>query len=344
MALLPLLDIRNLSITYHLSSQIIRAVRNVSFQISDGETVALVGETGSGKSTIALSILGLLGHPARINSGEILFEGCSTQSLSSREWKRIRSRKIGMAFQDARSALNPILSVKDHLIETLRSHQPLSKKEAREIAMELLREVGISEGQGRRYPFELSGGECQRVGMALAICNHPRLFIADEPFSAVDVTLQAQMLDLIRHMKQRHNLALLLISHDLPLISQVADCICVLYHGRIIESGCSGEILASPAHPYTLGLIRSQPALKHHYETNPLAPIPGSMPAPGEDPQGCLFVPRCPEVLPECSEAVPGKRALSGTHWAACFRDASKSDSATAGKGISNPDGQDGNK
>lgn len=321
MALRPLLDIQNLSIAYHVSSQIIRAVRNVSLQIGEGETVALVGETGSGKSTLALSILGLLGDQARVESGEIVFEGRGIQSLNSREWKRIRSRKIGIAFQDARSALNPILSVEDHLIETIRSHQQLSKKDAREIASGLLQEVGIPEEQKTLYPFELSGGACQRIGIALAICNHPRLFIADEPVSALDGTLQAQILDLLQHMKQRHNLALLLISHDLPLISQVADRICVVYHGRIVESGFSDEVFTSPAHPYTLGLIRSQPGMQHHHETNPLAAIPGSMPVPGEDPPGCMFAPRCRDASPKCGETVPGRRALSDTHWAACIRD-----------------------
>ncbi len=320
LALRPLLEIRNLSIAYHLPSQIIHAVRSVTLQISEGETVALVGETGSGKSTIALSILGLLRFPAKVESGDILFEGRSTRSLADREWKRIRSRKIGIAFQDARSALNPILSIKDHMVETLRSHQPISKKAAREIALRHLQEVGIPEGQERLYPFELSGGACQRIGIALAICNHPRLLIADEPVSAVDVTLQAQILDLLQHMKQRQNLALLLISHDLPLISKVADRICVMYHGRIIESGFSDEVFASPSHPYTLGLIQSQPGLQHHHETNPLAAIPGSMPVPGQDLPGCIFAPRCPDAIPQCAETVPDERALSETHWVACIR------------------------
>lgn len=321
LALRPLLDIQNLSIAYHSSSQIIHAVRNISLQISEGETVALVGETGSGKSTVALSVLGLLGSQARIESGEILFEDRSTQSLDSREWKTIRSRKIGIAFQDARSALNPILSVKDHLIETIRSHQALSKKEAHKIALGLLQEVGIPEGQEKLYPFELSGGGCQRIGIALAICNHPRLLIADEPISAVDVTLQAQILDLLQHMKQRHNLSLLIISHDLPLIAQAADRICVMYHGRIIESGFSKEVFNTPAHPYTLGLVQSQAGLQHHHETNPLTAIPGSMPIPGETPPGCIFAPRCRNALPQCGETVPDERALSKTHWAACIGD-----------------------
>jgi oligopeptide/dipeptide ABC transporter ATP-binding protein len=316
----PLLDIRNLSVSYYLSSQVIRAVRNISLQIPEGETIALVGETGSGKSTVALSTIGLLGYRARIESGEILFEGRSMPSSNSREWKNLRSRKIGVVFQDARSALNPVLSVQDHLLETLRSHQKLSKKQAQEAASQVLQEVGIPELQKRLYPFELSGGACQRIGIALAVCNRPRLLIADEPVSAVDVTLQAQILELLANMKQRHNLAMLLISHDLPLTAQVADRICVLYHGRIVECGLRDEVFGSPAHPYTLGLIQSQPSLEHHHETNPLTAIPGSIPEPGKDPAGCLFAPRCPDALPRCVEAVPEERTLSGTHRVACIR------------------------
>ena len=205
-------------------------------------------------------------------------------------------------------------------METLRSHQPLSKKEAHKTALELLKEVGIPEGQEKWYPFELSGGECQRIGIALAMCNHPRLLIADEPVSALDATLQAQILDLLQQMKQRHNLALLLISHDLPLISRMADRICVMYHGRIVESGPSSAVFASPAHPYTRGLIRSQPELRHHHETNTLEAIPGSMPFPGEDSPGCMFAPRCGEAIPQCSEKIPDERALSKTHWASCIK------------------------
>jgi oligopeptide/dipeptide ABC transporter ATP-binding protein len=321
LALHPLLEIRNLSIAYFLNTQIIRAVQNTSLQISPGETLALVGETGSGKSTLALAVLGLLGRQARVESGEILFEGRDLQQLSRRDWKSIRSRKIGVAFQDARSSLNPVLKIRDHLIETLRTHQRISRKEAHARSQELLEEVGIPKGREKLYPFDLSGGECQRVGIALAICNNPRLLIADEPVSAVDVTLQAQLLDLLQLMKQRYNLALFLISHDLPLISVVADRITVMYHGRIIESGLRDEIFAFPAHPYTQGLIQSQPDLKHHHERLPLTSIPGAAPIPGETLQGCMFAPRCREAEPGCNKAVPAGQALSETHWVACFRE-----------------------
>lgn len=321
--MVPLLEIRNLSVAYHSSSETIRAVRNISLQIDEGETLALVGETGSGKTTLALAVLGLLELPAEVESGEILFEGRAIQSQSNREWRGIRSRKIGIVFQDARSAMNPVLTVGDHLIETLRAHQDLSRKNARALALKLLQEVGIPKRQEKAYPFELSGGTCQRVGIALAICNNPRLLIADEPTSAVDSTLQAQILDLLQLMKQRYGLALLMVSHDLPLISQVADRISVMYHGCIVESGSRDEVFASPAHPYTRGLIRSQPGPDHHHERHPLESIPGAAPRPGEDFPGCAFAPRCSDAGPRCRESVPARRALSKTHWVICVSDSS---------------------
>ncbi len=317
----PLLEVGNLSIAYHSSSGIIRAVRSLSLQICAGETLALVGETGSGKSTFALAILGLLDRRAQVESGEILFEGCNIRSLNRRDFQKIRSRKIGIIFQDSRAALNPVLSIGDHLIETIRAHQEISKKGARDKALELLQEVGIPGGHEGLFPSELSGGTCQRVGIALAICNSPRLLIADEPTSAIDPTIQAQILDLLLLMKQRYRLALLLISHDLPMISQVADRVSVMYNGRIIESGLREEIFKIPAHPYTRGLMQSQPGPMHHYEMNPLTVIPGALPIPGEDFPGCAFAPRCRIVKPHCTQSIPVERILSTTHFTACTRD-----------------------
>ncbi len=332
MAPYPLLEVRNLSIAYRSSSEIIRAVRSLSLQVCEGETLALVGETGSGKSTFAVSTLGLLDHQAQVESGEILFEGCSIRSLSKREWKKIRGAKIGMVFQDSRAALNPVLTIGDHLSETIRAHQEISKRRAREKALGLLHEVGIPEGQERLYPSEISGGTCQRIGIALAICNTPRLLIADEPTSAIDPTVQAQILDLLLRMKQRYQLALLLISHNLPLISQVADRISVMYGGRIIESGLKEEVFNTAAHPYTQGLMQSQPGPMHHYETHPLTVIPGALPAPGEDFPGCAFAPRCRMTEPRCIVSFPAERILSATHSAACIRDSHNPEPKSAGE------------
>jgi oligopeptide/dipeptide ABC transporter ATP-binding protein len=316
----PLLEVRRLSVSYDHSPDRIRALRDVSLEIERGETLALVGETGSGKSTLAHSVMGLLNRRSRVDSGEILFEGHDLQTLKPHERKDVRSRKIGIVFQDTRSSLNPVLTIGSHLTETLRAHEKISGKDARTRALALLQEVGIPGGHRRLYPFELSGGECQRVGIALAICHRPRLLIADEPTSAVDSTLQAQILDLLQAMKERYGLALLLISHDLPLISQVSDRMAVMYHGRIVESGLVQEILTAPAHPYSRALLQCQPDLRHHHETHPLAAIPGSAPNPGEDTPGCAFAPRCEDREPRCKHSVPAVRGISRTHRVACIR------------------------
>ncbi len=296
----------------------IPAVRDISLQILEGETLALAGETGRGKSTIALAVLGLLTRDTKIESGGILFEGHDVRSLGKRSWEKIRGCKIGIVFQDSRSALNPVLTLKDHLIETLQAHQQLSYGAAYSAVMDLLQEVGIPRGHEKLYPFELSGGLCQRVGIALAICNNPRLLIADEPTSAVDSTIQAQILELLRRMKQRHGLALLLISHDLALIAQEADRISIIYHGRIVESGLKEEVFDAPAHPYTQALIDCQPGLQFHYQTNPLKSIPGSIPNPGQDLPGCAFAPRCSCTKEICLQSLPAGRKVSNTHWVAC--------------------------
>jgi oligopeptide/dipeptide ABC transporter ATP-binding protein len=319
--LVPLLEVRCLSVSYDHPPDVVRAVREVSLQIPQGETLALVGETGSGKSTLALAVLGLLDRRSRVESGEILFEGRGLQKLRRRERNGICSRKIGIVFQDARSALNPVLTIGSHLIETLRAHRKISGRDARARALELLQEVEIPGGHARLYPFELSGGECQRVGIALGICNNPRLLIADEPTSSVDATIQAQIIDLLQTMRRRYGLALFLISHDLPLISRISDRISVIYHGRIVESGLAQEVFAAPAHPYTRALIQCQPDFRHHHEAQPLATIPGSAPNPGEDIPGCAFAPRCGSAVPRCGNSVPAGREISKTHWAACIRD-----------------------
>ncbi len=313
----PILEVRELSVIYPTSSEPVRAVRGASLHIHAGETVSLVGETGSGKSTVALAILGLLVH--RDQSGEILYKRRRVESLSQREWRQIRNREIGIVFQDMRNALNPVLTVLEHIVETLRAHQALSKKDACSKAKELLREVGIPAGQEKLYPFELSGGTCQRVGIALAICNGPRLLIADEPTSAIDTAIQAQILSLLQQMKDRYGLALLLISHDLPLISQISDRISVMYHGRVVESGLKKEVLERPAHPYTLGLIQCQPSFSHDHEKNPLAAIPGVMPKGNQEFPGCAFAPRCSRSQSCCSESLPAAQQLSKTRSVECY-------------------------
>jgi peptide/nickel transport system ATP-binding protein len=312
-----ILDVQDLTISYRSTSGPIPAVRGVSIQICAGETLALVGETGSGKSTVALAVLGLLENQEQ--TGKIFFNGHRTQSLTRGEWNKMRSMEIGIVFQDPRSALNPVLTIMDHLMETLGTHQTLSKKAARVKALALLQEVGIQEEQAKLHSFELSGGTCQRAGIALALCNSPRLLIADEPTSSIDTAVQAQILGLLQRMQARYGLALLLISHDLPLISQVSDRVSVMYHGRIVESGLKEEVMAAPAHPYTRSLLQCQPSFLHHHQENPLAPIPGSIPKAGEELPGCAFSPRCSLSEPRCEKSVPAACKLSRTRWVACI-------------------------
>jgi oligopeptide/dipeptide ABC transporter ATP-binding protein len=316
----PLLEVEHLSISYHSPAGIHRAVRDVSFQISSGETLALVGESGSGKSTLALALLGSLDPGGILDSGKVYFEGRNIAALSRREWKSIHSRKIGIVFQDSRSALNPVLTVEEHLIETIRAHRDWSRKQARTPARQFLNEVGIPERYMRYYPFELSGGSCQKVGIALAICNSPMLLVADEPTSSVDSTIQVQILDLLTQMRDRHRLSLLLISHDMPMVSRVSDRIMVMYQGRIVESGLTQEVFASPMHPYTRALMRSRLNTSTRYDTRPVLPIPGAGPQTGRESPGCVFAPRCIEFGRRCLQAIPEPREISSSHWVACMR------------------------
>lgn len=315
----PLLEIVNLSVTYPAPSLPAHAVRGVSLNIYESETVALVGETGSGKSSLALAVLGLLGEPARIEADALVLEKQDLRQMPPRDWSGVRGRKIGMVFQDARGALNPVLTIRDHMVETLRAHQKMSTRNAGAQASELLREVGIPQEQESRYPFELSGGACQRVGIALALCNHPRLLIADEPTSAIDAATQAHILALLQRMQRRYGLALLLISHDLSMIAQMADRVAILYHGRLVESGTRKEVFDAPRHPYTRGLLRLQPHFAHHHQSNPLVPIPGQTPGPGEAHAGCAFAARCAVAEAGCRLWLPPETAVSATHRVRCF-------------------------
>jgi oligopeptide/dipeptide ABC transporter ATP-binding protein len=317
----PLLSVRNLSVSYHTLSGPLRAVEDVSFELAPGETLGLAGETGCGKSTIALSILGLL-EGGRIESGKILFEGQSLPDSAEGAWQKIRGRKIGFVFQDARSSLNPVLTVGQHFEETLRAHSRITRRQWRNHASQLLAEVGIPEPAFalKRYSHELSGGACQRVGIALAVCNHPRLLIADEPTSALDPTIQAQIITLLMQMKRHLGLALLFISHDLPLISSIAERVAVMYGARVVESGRVREVFSEPAHPYTHALLQCIPDLARTPGGQRLEPIPGSPPADLRLLHGCSFAPRCAIVEERCLSEIPGRMPVSETHWAACIK------------------------
>jgi oligopeptide/dipeptide ABC transporter ATP-binding protein len=300
----------------------IRAVRDVSISLCRGETLAIVGETGSGKTTLALSLMGLLDNQGHIESGQILFAGRDLAGLKAAEWRSVRGMQVGMVFQDPRSALNPVLNIGSHLAETLRAHSRLSAKAAMGRAKTLLREVGIPDPEFsvRRYPLQLSGGMCQRVSVALAVCNGPSLLIADEPTSALDPTIQAQVLALLSTMRERHGLALLLISHDLALVSQYADRVGVMYGGHLVEMGPACDLFAHPAHPYTKALLECIPTLAHSSGSRRLCSIDGNPAEPGYEIGGCSFAPRCKTATPECRASVPPERSISERHWASCIR------------------------
>jgi oligopeptide/dipeptide ABC transporter ATP-binding protein len=325
------LEVRKLNVRYRTSGGMVWAVRDLSFRLAQGETTALVGETASGKSSVALSLLGLRQPEAQVDAEAILFEGQELSRLNDTEWRKLRGSRIALVFQDSRGALNPVLTVGHHLIESIRAHRRISRSGARQAAIQLLAEVGMPEPESQlgRYSFEMSGGMCQRLGIAIGIANQPRLLIADEPTSALDPTIQAQILELLREMKHRYGLTLLIVSHDLALVSEFADRIMVMYSGRLVESGLRDEVFSRPAHPYTRALIRCQPGLHHHPDTHPLAEIPGSVPAPGRDTPGCVFYSRCSLADNGCAASQPQARNLSGTHSAACFKSGVEVESTT---------------
>jgi oligopeptide/dipeptide ABC transporter ATP-binding protein len=315
----PLLRVERLTISYPAPNARIMAVRDLSVEVARGETAALIGESGCGKTTFALSIPGLLGSSALRESGKIFFRERDLSRYGASEWRKIRGPGIGMIFQDARSALNPVLGIGAHLVETLRAHQKITVSKAREMAKQILEEVGVPEPESfmKKFPLELSGGLCQRAGIALAICNSPELLIADEPTSALDPTIQARVLELLLDLKKRRGMALLLISHDLGLVTRYADRVLIMYSGAVVESGPREKVLGNAAHPYTRALLRSRPDAS---ETRILPVIPGAPPRPGEVLPGCPFSPRCAEVQPFCTGSLPSLCRVSEDHQAACLR------------------------
>ncbi len=297
-------------------------MRGVSLRLDEGESLALVGETASGKSSVALALLGLLDGQARVEVDEIRFEGVPLSLHDRHCWRRVRGRKIGMVFQDARGALNPVLTVGAQITDALLAHQRLPAKTARRNAAALLTEAGVPDPEFfmHRHPGELSGGMCQRVAIAIALCNQPRVLIADEPTSALDPSIQAQILELLRKMRKSHSLSLLLISHDLALVSEVTETVAVMYRGRVVEAGPTPDVFRQPAHPYTSSLIECQADFQHRWDQRPLAAIPGSSPIAGDEFTGCAFAPRCRKADCGCTMTAPSAATVSGNHWAECFK------------------------
>jgi oligopeptide/dipeptide ABC transporter ATP-binding protein len=315
-----LLQVRNLRTTFLTSAGVVRAVDGVSWDVQEGETVALVGESGCGKSVSALSIMRLVAEPAgRIESGEILYKERDLLKLSEPEMQRVRGREIAMVFQEPMTSLNPVLTIGRQLTEGLEIHLGMKGPESRARAIELLGMVGIPDPERRlgQYPHHFSGGMRQRMMIAMALACNPSLILADEPTTALDVTIQAQILELMRDLSRRLGVAMLIITHNLGVVARYADRVNVMYAGRIIEQAAAGEIYANPRHPYTLGLLRSVPRLDEPRRAR-LDPIQGQPPDLTQLPPGCAFAPRCAYRVERCSEIPPLEEVVAG-HTSACW-------------------------
>ncbi len=315
----PRLVVKNLQSYFFTRTGLIKAVDDVSFTVDQGETLALVGESGCGKSMTALSLLRLLPEPGRIVGGEITLDGRDLLHLPDVEMRRIRGNDISMIFQEPMTSLNPVLRIGEQIAEVLRLHQGDTKQQALEQAAELLTQVGISD-PGRRlrnYPHQLSGGQRQRIMIAIALACDPKLLIADEPTTALDVTIQAQIMDLLLELKQQRQMATLLISHDLGVVAGNADKLAVMYAGQIVEAGTVKRIFGNPLHPYTQGLLQCIPRLG---QQQTLPTIPGQLPDLREQLEGCLFLDRCSGPCAPCGHQLPKLEENEPDHWVRCWR------------------------
>lgn len=315
-----LLEVRNLKTFFYTEEGVVKAVNDVSFEVDNGETLGLVGESGCGKSVTSLSIMKLIPNPpGKIINGEILFDGENILNKSETEMHKIRGNKVAMIFQEPMTALNPVFTIGHQISEVFTLHQNLSKKEAREKTIELLNIVGIPEAEKRfdQYPFELSGGMRQRVMIAMALTCNPQLLIADEPTTALDVTIQAQILDLIKQMQKKFNSAVILITHDLAVIAETVNYVAVMYAGVIVEKTDVKSLFKQPMHPYTIGLLKSIPILGQRGKE--LQEIPGRVPNLIDLPKGCYFADRCNKRIPICDEQDCSLKEVEPGHFVRCF-------------------------
>ena len=321
---IPLLQIQDLQTHFFTRDGVVRAVDGVSFSIAAGETLAVVGESGCGKSVTSLSILRLIASPpGRIVGGKVLFEGRDLLALSEEEMRAVRGDAISMIFQEPMTSLNPALTIGRQIAESLVLHRGLSQSDALAKAVEMLRKVRMPEPERRvrQYPHELSGGMRQRVMIAMALACGPRLLIADEPTTALDVTIQAQILELMRELARETGAAIILITHDLGVVAEMAQRVVVMYGGRKVEEAPVGELFAHPRHPYTRGLLGSMPHLGDSVRgaNKRLVEIPGMVPSLKDEQPGCLFAPRCPNAIARCVQEAPPLSAHGAGHWAACW-------------------------
>ena len=313
-----LLEVRNLRVEFNTRRGTLVAIDDVSFDIAPGEVLGVVGESGAGKSITGTAIIGLLERPGRVAGGEIRMEGKRIDNLPPEQMRKIRGRHIGAIFQDPLTSLNPLYTIGDQLVETIQTHLPMSAADARKRAIELLGEVGIPAPERRidQYPHQFSGGMRQRVVIALALCVNPKLIIADEPTTALDVSIQAQIITLIKRLGREHGTAVMLVTHDMGVIAETADRVAVMYAGRIVEIGPVQKVIHDPQHPYTTGLMASIPAVGQELERLPQ--IEGSMPRLNAIPPGCAFNPRCPRVFDRCRVERPDLLPANKTR-AACW-------------------------
>ena len=317
---MSLLEVKRLNTEFKIGVGTVQAVRDVSFSLAEGESIGIVGESGSGKSVTMLSVMGLLPAYADISADSILFDGRELTKMSARELRDLHGRDIGMIFQDPMTSLNPLFTVESQLTEPLRIHLKLSRAEARKRALELLRQVEIPNPEARlkQYPHELSGGMRQRVMIAIALACEPKLLIADEPTTALDVTIQAQILELMMDLKEKLGMAIIMITHDLGIVARMCEKIAVMYAGKIVEYGTTDEIFYEPKHEYTKGLLRSIPRLdsRDHERLVPIEGTPVDMLNP---PKGCPFAPRCGACMKVCLREMPPRTDFSDTHYTQCW-------------------------
>ncbi len=316
-----LLDVRELSVTFPTQRGVVRAVNSVSFDVCKGEVMGVVGESGSGKSTVAYSVMRLLKKPGKIDGGRLVFDGTDILQLRARELEHFRGNRISMIFQDPMQCLDPVFTIGRQLTETIKAHENVTTAQARAASVEMLKNVGIHDAENMmsRYPFELSGGMRQRVMIAIALLCRPELLIADEPTTALDVTIQDQILQLLKKMKDDMGMSVLFITHNFGIVAEICDRVTVMYGGRVMERGTVDDVFYNTAHPYTLGLMRAIP--KADLLTNErLTAIEGTAVDPMNPPTGCVFHPRCPYCTEVCKATAPSETDLSDGHFVSCWR------------------------
>jgi peptide/nickel transport system ATP-binding protein/oligopeptide transport system ATP-binding protein len=317
----PILEVRDLHVEIPLTRGTVRAVDGASFTVAPGEAMGLVGESGSGKSMTLRAILGLLPHPAGIAGGEILYEGADLVTMSAKKLQDLRGKEISMIFQEPMTALNPVMRVGDQIAEGPLAHLRMGKSASQERALDLMRQVGIPDParRARAFPHELSGGMRQRVMIAIALSCEPKLILCDEPTTALDVTIQDQILKLLRSLREERGLSVVFVTHDLAVVAQTCQRLAVMYAGQVVETGSIDETFRSPRHPYTLGLLRSVPDLEDVRDV--LRSIPGTPPDPVHPPEGCRFAPRCEFAQPDCMVGDKPLRPITPTRSTACIHD-----------------------